>query len=167
MTKTIEQQILDKGLTAPRLTPEIIKSKVASEQYYVFPGSLLTVCCLTLTNGYNVSGESACASPANFDTEIGQRRARENAVSKIWAIEGYLLKQKLFEVEQNELLGYAGRMDREMIDLSEKINKLTEFLNSEKKNSIPKMDLNLLRGQREYMQNYLETLKSRISRAKI
>jgi hypothetical protein len=87
----IEQEIQAKGLTAPRVTPERIDAVVAREQYHVFDGTTLTVCCLTLTNGFTVTGESACAYPENFDAEIGRKIARENAKQKIWALEGYAL----------------------------------------------------------------------------
>lgn len=93
--ETHEQEIVRKGLTAPRLTPPLIEASIKAEAYYVFPGTQLTVCCLTLANGFNTVGESACASPENFDAEIGRRIARENAKQKIWALEGYLLKQRL------------------------------------------------------------------------
>lgn len=93
----IEQEIQDKGLTVPRLTPDLIDAAIASEDYHVFRDSQLTVCCLTLKNGFTVTGESACVSPENFNAEIGQKIARGNARDKIWALEGYLLKQKLFE----------------------------------------------------------------------
>ena len=93
--KEIEQEIQDKGLTAPRITPDRIDATIADEAYHVFEGSQLTVCCLTLQNGFTVTGESACASPGNFNAEIGQKIAKENARTKIWALEGYLLRQKL------------------------------------------------------------------------
>lgn len=93
----LEQEIKDKGLTAPRLTPEQIDSCIAKEDYHVFPGTTTTVCLLTLQNGYTTIGDSACASPENFDEEIGRKLARDNARNKIWSLEGYLLKQKLFE----------------------------------------------------------------------
>ena len=93
----IEKEIQAKGLTAPRLTPEHIDNTIYSEQYYVFPGTALTVCALTLTNGFNVTGESAAASLDNFNEEIGRKIARENARDKIWQLEGYLLKQSLYQ----------------------------------------------------------------------
>lgn len=98
MTKdeqAIEKEINNKGLNAPRLKPEDIDNAILTEQFHVFYGTTMTVCCLTLKNGYNVIGESAAASPTNFDKEIGQRIARENARNKIWQLEGYLLKDKL------------------------------------------------------------------------
>jgi hypothetical protein len=59
------------------------------------PLSLLTFCVLILRNGFTVTGESACASPENFDAEIGQKIARENAVRKIWPLMGYELRTRL------------------------------------------------------------------------
>jgi len=97
--QAIEQEIQAKGLNAPRLTPDHIDRTILTEQYHVFPGTTLTVCCLTLRNGFQVTGESAAASPENFDVEIGRKIARENARNKIWMLEGYLLKQKLNEAE--------------------------------------------------------------------
>lgn len=94
--ETIENEIQAKGLNAPRLTPALIDAAIAKEQYHVFEGSQLTVCCLTLQNGFTVVGESACASPANFNAELGQKIAREKARDKIWALEGYLLKDRLY-----------------------------------------------------------------------
>lgn len=93
----MEKKIQDKGLNAPRLNPDLINATIAKEEYHVFGGTCLTVCCLTLTNGFTVTGESACASPENFNEEIGNELAKKMAVQKIWALEGYLLKQKLHE----------------------------------------------------------------------
>jgi len=114
----IEQEIQAKGKTAPRITPADIEANIASEHYFtaaegVIGGSimagytnapcptalaLLTFCVLVLKNGFTVTGESACASPENFDAEIERKVARENAVLKIWPLMGYELKQKLHEV---------------------------------------------------------------------
>lgn len=91
----VEKEINEKELNAPRLTPELIDSKIVHEDYHVFKKTCLTVCCLTLENGFNVIGESACASPENFDEELGKRIARDKARNKIWELEGYLLRQKL------------------------------------------------------------------------
>lgn len=93
--QAIEKEIQSKGLNAPRLNPAHIDAQIAEEAFYVFPGTALTVCALTLRNGFHVVGESAAASPANFDAEIGRKIARDNARSKIWALEGYLLRSKL------------------------------------------------------------------------
>ena len=91
----LEKEIQEKGLTAPRITPEHLDRKIKRAQYYVFPETYLTVCCLTLENGFTVTGESACASPENFNKEIGEKVAYANARDKIWAFEGYLLRERL------------------------------------------------------------------------
>jgi len=126
MANDIETEIQSKGLTAPRITPADIEANIASEHYFTAregragaldadtyvgrelpkpdnsdlrPLELLTFCVLVLRNGFTVTGESACASPENFDAEIGRKIARENAVAKVWPLMGYELKSKLFNKE--------------------------------------------------------------------
>ncbi|MCH7394193.1 Gp49 family protein [Acinetobacter dispersus] len=109
----IENEIQSKGLNAPRLTPSHIDSVIVDEYYFtakdgVIGGmdsynamgfheslSTLTFCVLILQNGFKIVGQSDCASPENFNADIGRKIARENARSKIWELEGYLLKDKL------------------------------------------------------------------------
>lgn len=113
----IEQEIQAKGLTAPRVTMDDIEANIASEHYFTAlqgalypnerkepvsiapaswtPLSLLTFCVLVLRNGFTVTGESACASPENFDAELGRKIARQNAINKVWPLMGYALKERL------------------------------------------------------------------------
>ena len=113
----IEQEIQAKCLTAPRITPADLAANIASEHYFTagdgehgaclaaggerscYPATLdlLTFCVLVLKNGFTVTGESACASPENFDKEIGRKIARANAEQKIWPLMGYELKQRLVQ----------------------------------------------------------------------
>nr|WP_027815008.1 Gp49 family protein [Paraburkholderia bannensis] len=112
----LEDMIQLKGKTAARVTPADIEAAIVSEEYFTAahgaeqvrglegrqdavpdPLRLLTFCVLVLRNGFTVTGESACASPENFDAEIGRKIARDNAKNKIWLLEGYLLKQRLHE----------------------------------------------------------------------
>ena len=123
MANSIEQEIQAKGLNAPRVTPADVEASIASEHYFTTwegaqlaywgdsdpedpkpgegepakdgPLSLLTFCVLVLRNGFTVTGESACASPENFDPEIGRKIARQNAVAKTWPLLGYELRSKL------------------------------------------------------------------------
>jgi hypothetical protein len=119
--QTIEQEIQDKGLTAPRVTPADVTMNIQSEHYFTagdgYAGAaaltveeggvitppeqldLLTFCVLVLQNGFTVTGESACASPENFDAAIGRKIARQNAEQKIWPLMGYELKQRLFTAQ--------------------------------------------------------------------
>lgn len=102
----IEKEIQAKGKTAPRLTPEHIDAQIAGENWGrasdLFKGApisegmkCLTICVLTLKNGFTIVGKSACASPENYDAELGGKIAREDARKQIWALEGYLLRSKL------------------------------------------------------------------------
>lgn len=112
--QSIEQEIQAKGLTAPRVTPADIEANIAGIYYFtaeqgaragVDSGAidtgeaealgLLTFCVLVLQNGFTVTGESACASPENFDVALGRKIARQNAVAKMWPLMGYALKQSL------------------------------------------------------------------------
>jgi hypothetical protein len=111
--ESIEQEIQAKGLTAPRVTPADIEANIACEHYFtagqgilgnidVVPDEdqldlleLLTFCVLVLRNGFTVTGESACASPENFDAEVGRKIARKNAVQKVRTLMGYELRSQL------------------------------------------------------------------------
>lgn len=116
----IEKEIQEKSLTAPRITPEVVEENISSEVYFTAQHGvegaiqalelhsrhpdggvnisslrLLTFCVLVLRNGFTVTGESACASPENFNAEIGRKIAKQNAVQKIWPLMGYELRSKL------------------------------------------------------------------------
>ncbi|MFT0875137.1 Gp49 family protein [Rhodopseudomonas sp. G2_2311] len=92
---SIEAELKTKGLNAPRLTPADIDAAIVGEDFHVFPGTTMTVCALKLRNGFVVIGESAAASPENFDASIGRRIARDNARNRIWELEGYRLRSLL------------------------------------------------------------------------
>ena len=78
----------------------MVEDQDLSKTTVIGPLRLLTFCVLVLRNGFTVTGESACASPENFDAEIGRKIARQNAVAKIWPLMGYALKQSLYEDAQ-------------------------------------------------------------------
>jgi len=96
----IEDDIVARGLNFPRLKPDNIEEVIVGEYYYRFPDTTVTVCCLTLKNGYCVIGQAAAVSAENFDAEIGQKVARQHAKDQIWALEGYLLKERLSRHER-------------------------------------------------------------------
>lgn len=100
---------------APHVTPADIEANITSEHYFTAmdgaaaPGAantdtdgllpeplgLLTFCVLVIRNGFTVTGESACASPENFNAEIGRKVARQNAVNKVWPLLGFRLRDRL------------------------------------------------------------------------
>lgn len=79
--------------TPTRLTIDMIKDLVEDDHY--FRHHTLTICVLTLKNGAKVVGESNVIDPANFDAVIGKTIARENALNKIWQLEGYAMKTRM------------------------------------------------------------------------
>lgn len=113
--KAIENEIQAKGLTAPRVTPADLEAEIVSEHYFTAEDGalgnvdvirdglrdvpeqlgLLTFCVLVLRNGFTVTGESACASPENFDADLGRKIARQNAVAKLWPLLGFRLRDRL------------------------------------------------------------------------
>ncbi len=90
----IETKIKAKGLNFPRLTPADIDAAIVHAQYHVFPGTTMTVCCLTLKNGFSVTGENACVSRESWDPEMGRLESYKKAREKVWELEGYLLKER-------------------------------------------------------------------------
>lgn len=144
--QAIEREIQAKGLTAPRVTPDDVAANIVGEHYFTAaqgvygrevdqlesvsdpnshgPLNLLTFCVLVLRNGFTVTGESACASPENFDAELGRKIARQNAVAKVWPLMGYELKERLHreargDVNQhaNEQLRWHGQLRNDLMDL--------------------------------------------------
>lgn len=78
-----------------KLTTEYLNSLVDNVEY-VHQG-LLTICTITLKNGFQLVGTSACVSKDNYDVQIGRNIAYENAFAKLWELEGYALKQRIYE----------------------------------------------------------------------
>lgn len=77
----------------PKVTKDSIEAKIAKVDYLVLPDSTVTLCNITLKNGYSVRGESACVDPRNFNVEIGKGLAYKQAFDRLWPLEGYLLAE--------------------------------------------------------------------------
>jgi len=95
---------------APRVTLADIEGAVSETYYFTaeqavcatntrvaYPSALklLTICILVMQNGFVVIGKSAPASPENFDTAVGQKFAREDAVRQLWPLMGFALRDRL------------------------------------------------------------------------
>lgn len=102
----IEREIVEKGKTAPRITPQMLEDQVmteywgrASDLFSQAPAQkaleCLTICVITTKNGFTLTGTSACASPENYDAELGRKIARAKAIEQLWPLMGYELKSKL------------------------------------------------------------------------
>ena len=91
---------------APRVTLQSMEDKIAAEYSFTVDKALhgcpimdclkiMTICVIVMRNGFIVTGESAPASPENFNPELGRKFAREMAIRKLWGLEGYALREKL------------------------------------------------------------------------
>jgi len=93
---TLDNKINVLGLNAPRLTPDLIKSKIKNVHYVIMPSGKTMICEIELLNGFTVRGEASVVSKDNFNKEIGEDISFKNAFSKIWELEGYLLQERVF-----------------------------------------------------------------------
>lgn len=191
--KSTAEMILASGKTAPRITPDIIKATIASENYFTAQDAvchipcaegdvantpqslaalgLLTICVLVLKNGFTVLGKSACASPENFDANIGRKVAFEDAFGQVWQLEGYLLKQRLFDEacqyallhgEVDTVPPFQRRVMTERDELAAKLCKLGAFLVTPTYRRLADEEQTRLADQFEFMRQYLNVLNARI-----
>lgn len=93
MISTEEAQRIVATKTAPKITKESIEERIAKVDY--LGQETTTICIITMANGFKFIGHSTPASPENFDADVGQRYAYDNAFKQIWSHEAYLLVDEL------------------------------------------------------------------------
>lgn len=104
---SVTEKELAEAAVAERVTLEQVQSEAVAGEY--FHSGLMTLCVLTLKNGFQVVGQSACASPENYNEEFGRKLALKDAENKIWMLLGFRLKDKLHkEKEANDLVAGLG-----------------------------------------------------------
>ncbi len=96
----IEKMIQERNLTAPRLSPKLIDEKIHKVYYDILSDKTTTVCSIVLVNGFKVNGMAYCASKENYNREVGEQAAYDEAKREIWKFEGYLLTQRLYEARK-------------------------------------------------------------------
>lgn len=144
---------------APQLTLADIESKIRKTNFHIVPETTTTVCTLVLANGFTVTGTSACVSPKTFNKELGEKYAREDAIAKVWQLEGYLLKEKLSKAPETP----EERVVDELAELSIRLGKLNSLLNRpERPAFISSVHYALLHGQQKVMEKYSQILLKRL-----
>lgn len=146
---------------APRVTPEDVAKAILSETYTLLPNGRTTVCQLTLDNGFTVEGQSACVSVENYNEELGNKIARENAVSEVWKLLGFRLADKL-TAPVKPADSFLDRIKIEEAALREKLNALTQFL-AKPTATIDAVQHDLLVKQHAAMLVYAEILNERLA----
>lgn len=81
------------ALPYPKVTEASIQARIKSVEYFHI-SLTVTICNITMVNGFSIRGESACVDPRNFDADIGKTYAYKDAMSKVWAFEGYILAER-------------------------------------------------------------------------
>ncbi len=156
---TVTEAELASRSTAPRVTEAEVLGSIVKKDFYVHAEGTLTICVLTLKNGFTVTGESACADINNYKQDIGERIAYDNAVKKIWAFLGYVLRDKLYNAPKD----FNERLTRERDELNDRLTKLIDFIdNNPIFGSLTEKIHHLMIDQRDHMQRYLGTLAQRI-----
>ena len=79
-----------------KVTKEQIILRITDIQYLVLEGTTVTICSITLDNGFSVRGESACVDPAEFKVEIGREIAYDNAFDKLWPLFGFMMMEDAY-----------------------------------------------------------------------
>lgn len=158
-----ENELIERS-AAPRVTKDALLANIKKADFYVHQDTCLTICILTLMNGFTVTGQSACADPANFKIDIGERLAREDAEKKIWAFMGYMLKEEIYRKGlTSHPKPFLERMKIEYNELMIKFNMLNTFINGNVQyNELDETNQQLLVLQRSAMYDYATVLNQRI-----
>ncbi|EXW57934.1 phage family protein [Acinetobacter baumannii 44467_8] len=158
----IEQRLQELQRTAPRLSPEQIDEKIVKKAFHVLGGKL-TICVLTLKNGFEIVGESACAHPDNFVQELGEQAAFEKARRQIWKLEGYLLCQKLYEQALEDGKTFLDRLYEELAQQVERRDKLHAFMLKGKPDDVTEVEWFQMADQLDVLADYVDILETRIA----
>jgi hypothetical protein len=89
-----DQQIQKIKIAGNKVTKQEVLDAITEEKY-VQVGRKITICHLTLADGFEVTGQSAVVDAATFDVKIGNEMAKENAISKAWTHMGSILQDRL------------------------------------------------------------------------
>lgn len=147
-----------------KVTKEDLEHLVArSDITYTNLAGTLTHCMVTLPCGFQVTGESACVDPANYNKKLGEEIALKKVINQLWPLEGYLLANDIYRAKQPT--SFVSRMVFEQSDLREKLNKLREFLDKPKPDFVEQAQWDLMTKQEKTMSDYFYILEDRITLA--
>lgn len=140
------------------ITKEFLESEIVSVEYQRGKGTL-THCYITVKNGFTFTGESACVDEASFNQELGEKYAYEQAFEKMWLPYGFWLKQRTGGTP-------IERMQIELDELHERMDKLGAFISKPKPDFLDDNEWALLHEQAEHMASYYNVLNTRLAIAK-
>jgi hypothetical protein len=178
MSKPVTEDELIAKVQHPRVTLEYLLDQIVSASYTLLPNGRTTICQLELKNGFTVEGKSACVHRDNYNEDLGNRIAHENAVNEIWPLLGYELASKINsseattgedgapkgQPERSEgAATWEDRVRQEAAELSDRMSKLDLFIADDFKFlSLPDRQQRLLKEQRQAMGSYHNILEARM-----
>jgi len=148
-----------------KVTKEAINAKITDVSFIHLPGTTVTICSITLENGYSVRGESACVDPMEYVEAVGRDLAYQNAFDKIWPLEGYLLVEQRAtapapreeNAEKQNLLAEHAALGKQLDTLGR------DLVTAASADSVySARALGLMRRQYNAMQEYQDALELRI-----
>jgi hypothetical protein len=140
-----------------RVTPEYFRSRIAKTEFHRIAGGTLTICVLTIDNGFQVTGQSACADPANYKQDIGEKIASDNAERNLWPLLGFLVCEGIYRRNAVPPAAYRDRVRQEREELAAKLVRLRQFIAKDSRAD------NHMRDQADAMSDYLDALDRRIA----
>ncbi len=166
MTGITEDKLVEhqKNVGGKRVTLQALKDNIDETAFYTHAGGQLTIAILTLKNGFTVTGQSACADPAMYNKEIGEKIALADAESKIWPLMGYALKQEMYLSGAST---FKEQVVQESVELKDKIDRLDAFMGGEVQfERFTDDEQLLLSNQRFFMDAHYHALLARINHFK-
>ena len=154
--------------TAPKVTPQQIEAAIVRETYTLLPNGRTTVCQLTLIDlgdsGFTVEGQSACVSRDNYNEELGNKIARQNALNEVWKVKGYELALELKRQRDRANETYKERLQREFSELTQRIGRLDSWIDSPSYHQLMLEEQEDQKEQLVLMKSYCEILDRRLAR---
>lgn len=146
-----------------RVTPEYLKSRVAKVEFHRLAGGTMTLCILTVDNGFQLTGTSACADPANYKKDVGEKISYDNAERGLWPLLGFALKEAMKARDVAKSGDWRDRVRAERAELADRLGKLRAFLGTGKKpDGLGEEEFRRMQQQRACMAAYLDVLDERI-----
>lgn len=167
---SLEREIQAKANRAPRVTPVDVKAEIVGETFTLLPSGRVTVCELTLKNGFTVRGESAVVFIENFDEGIGRKVARDNAEKEVWQLLGFRLRDEQADAaadlaDVKLVPPHQQRVLDEKRELDERLSKLDAFiLDNPLYLQLPTDEQDRLSRQSKAMAGYSGILDERIAK---
>lgn len=97
----LQQQLNKINKEKNYLTEKDINDVITNIEYNCVPNTHITICVLTLINGAKVLGKNYGSIDPDRNNEVmGKEYAFKEAVEKVWELEGYLLRQRLYDKQK-------------------------------------------------------------------